>query len=132
MGALFEFLVPFALLPLWPRLVVGAVLVVAGVLLIRASMRAIDDAGTTYDPYAPSTALVTVGIYRYTRNPGYLGLAVIVVGIAIVFDSVWIVLADGLAILVTTRFVIQLEEEKLSRCFGQPYDDYVARVRRWI
>jgi len=45
-------------------------------------MQSMDGAGTTYDPYAASTALVTSGIYKHTRNPGYLGLAVIQIGLS--------------------------------------------------
>ena len=119
-------------LPLWLQLLTGAVVVASGVLLIRNSMQSIGAAGTTYNPYAPSTALVTSGIYRYTRNPGYLGLAVIQLGLALMFDSPWIAIAAVAAILVTSQFVIKLEEEKLTRTFGQEYQDYLGRVRRWI
>lgn len=95
-------------------------------------MTSIDRAGTTYDPYAVSTALVTTGIYRYTRNPGYLGLAVIQFGLAVMIDSIWILLTTIIAIAVVNQFVIKLEEEKLGRSFGQEYQNYIKQVRRWI
>lgn len=123
---------PQPLLPLWPQLAIGAVFVVLGVLFISSSMRSIDEAGTTYDPYAPSTELVTSGIYGYTRNPGYLGLAVIQLGLAFLLDSPWIAIAAFIAVLVTTVAVIRLEEEKLARTFGNDYHEYLTRVRRWI
>ncbi len=119
-------------LPMWLQLLAGAAAVASGVLLIRSSMQSIDGVGTTYDPYAPSTALVTSGIYRHTRNPGYLGLAVIQVGLALVFDSPWIAVTTVAAIVITSLFVIKLEEDKLNRTFGQEYLDYLSRVRRWI
>lgn len=124
--------VPWPVLPGFIQLTLGPAVVAAGVLLIRCSMRDIDAADTTYDPYARSTSLVTSGIYRYTRNPGYLGLAVIQLGLGILLDSVWIVLADVVAVLVTTYFVIRLEEDKLLNAFGQQYAEYCRRVRRWI
>lgn len=123
---------PRPLLPLWLQLVAGTLVVASGVLLIRASMRSIDGAGTTYDPFAPSTALVISGIYRYTRNPGYLGLAVIQFGLALLLDNLWIGISTAVAIIITTAFVIKLEEDKLTRTFGQDYRDYLSRVRRWI
>ena len=119
-------------LPLLIQFVFGPLALLAGVLLIRSSIREVEAAGTTYDPYAQSTELVTAGIYQYTRNPGYLGLAVIQLGVAILFDSGWIALTGLAAVMITTFFVIRLEEEKLSKQFGQDYRNYCNRVRRWL
>lgn len=119
-------------MPLALQLGSGVVAVTTGCLLIRSSMKSIVGAGTTYDPYAASTALVTSGIYHYTRNPGYLGLAVIQLGLALMIDSPWIALTTVVAVIVTNQFVIKLEEEKLSHEFGQEFQDYLLLVRRWI
>jgi len=127
-----DFVCPLPTMPLWLQLGSSVVAVTTGVLLIRSSMQSIDRAGTTYDPYAASTALVSSGIYRYTRNPGYLGLAVIQLGLALLIDSPWIAITTVIAVIVTSQFVIKLEEEKLSRAFGQEYQDYLGKVRRWI
>jgi protein-S-isoprenylcysteine O-methyltransferase Ste14 len=123
---------PLSLMPLWLQLGSGVTFVAAGVLLIRSSMQSIGAAGTTYNPYSASTALVTSGIYKHTRNPGYLGLAVIQSGLALMIDSPWIALSVVVSIIVTSQFVIKLEEEKLTRTFGQEYQDYLGNVRRWI
>jgi len=131
-GVAFDLFDPRPQLDLWIQLLAGIVTIAAGVLIIRSSMKSIDRAGTTYDPFAPSTELVTSGIYRYTRNPGYLGLAIIQLGIAFVMDSLWVAVATFGAVTVTTVFVIKLEEDKLTRTFGQDYRDYLSRVRRWI
>ncbi len=127
-----DFIYPSPSMSLWLQLGSGVAFIAGGVLLIRSSMRGIDGAGTTYDPYAASTALVTSGIYRHTRNPGYLGLAIIQIGLALMIDSPWIALSVVVAIIVTSQFVIKLEEEKLTRTFGQEYQDYLSKVRRWI
>ena len=127
-----DFIYPSPTMPLWLQLGSGVVAVTTGVLLIRSSMQSIDRAGTTYDPYAASTALVTSGIYRYTRNPGYLGLAVIQLAFALMIDSPSIAITTVVAVIVTSQFVIKLEEEKLGRKFGQEYQDYLSKVRRWI
>ncbi len=131
-GLGFDFIYPSPTMPFWLQLGSGVVAVTTGVLLIRSSMQSIDRAGTTYDPYAASTVLVTSGIYRYTRNPGYLGLAVIQFGLALMIDSPWIAITTVVAVIVTSQFVIMLEEEKLSRTFGQEYQNYLSKVRRWI
>jgi protein-S-isoprenylcysteine O-methyltransferase Ste14 len=123
---------PHPQLPLWLQLLLGAICIVSGVLLIRSSMTSFNAAGTTYDPFAPSTALVTTGIYGHTRNPGYLGLAVIQFGLAFALDSPWIAVTAIAAITITGQFVIKLEEEKLTKTFGQDYTDYLGTVRRWI
>jgi protein-S-isoprenylcysteine O-methyltransferase Ste14 len=127
-----DFVYPFPAMPLSFQLLSGAAVIAGGVLLIRSSMRSIDGAGTTYDPFAPSTALVTSGIYQYTRNPGYLGLAIIQFGLALMIDSPWIGMTTVAAIVITSQFVIVLEEEKLGRAFGQEYQEYRDKVRRWI
>ena len=112
--------------------ILGPAFVLGGVFLIWCSMTEIAKVGTTYDPYAASTKLVTSGIYRFTRNPGYLGLAVIQFGLALLVDGLWTTITMVIAVLVTHIFVVRLEEEKLRKTFGQNYEEYLARVRPWI
>ena len=127
-----DLIYPLPTMPLGLQLGVGLASVIVGVLLIRSSMASFERAGTTYNPFATSTTLVTQGIYRYTRNPGYLGLAMIQLGLALMYDSPWILLATIVAVIVTSQFVIKLEEEKLRRAVGKEYQDYLTHVRRWI
>lgn len=127
-----DFIYPLSILPLGLQLGVGLTILIVGALLIRSSMASFDRADTTYSPFSASTALVTGGIYRYTRNPGYLGLAVIQIGLAFLLDSPWILLTAILAAVVTNQFVIKLEEEKLELTFGREYQNYRTDVRRWI
>lgn len=123
---------PWRILP-WPvQAGLGPLVALVGVMIIRQSIQEIEAAATTYDPYGVSTELVTTGLYRRSRNPGYLGLAVIQLGVAILFDNMWIIVSGLIAIFVTNRLVIRLEEKKLSDAFGQAYRDYCKRVRRWL
>jgi protein-S-isoprenylcysteine O-methyltransferase Ste14 len=131
-GLAVDFSLPLPMLPLVLQLVAGFSSLTIGVLLIRSSMKGIWGAGTTYNPYAASTVLVTSGIYTYSRNPGYLGLVVIQLGMALIIDSAWVALTAVVAMVVIDLFVIRLEEEKLSQAFGQEYTDYLKQVRRWI
>ena len=131
-SSVFGFFVPFAMLTLPMQLILGPILILAGALLIRSSIKEIETAGTTYDPFDISTSLVTSGIYRFSRNPGYLGLGVIQFGFAILLDNAWVAIATFGAGLITSLFVIRLEEEKLSNTFGEKYLTYKGRVRRWL
>ena len=123
---------PWSVFPWLVQATLGPLLVLVGVFAILQSMKDIEAAATTYDPYDVSTALVTSGIYQRSRNPGYLGLAIIQLGLAITIDNMWIVATGLIAVIVTTHFVIRLEERKLTDAFGEAYTAYQKRVRRWI
>jgi protein-S-isoprenylcysteine O-methyltransferase Ste14 len=118
--------------PTLVRIPVAAVAIGGGVWLIRCSIVEITAANTTYDPYAPSTHLVTSGIYRRIRNPGYLGLAVIQFGFAALFNNYWIVVTLVAALLFTHYFVVLREEDKLRNTFGEDYANYVSSSSRWL
>jgi protein-S-isoprenylcysteine O-methyltransferase Ste14 len=111
---------------------VGGALIVPGAGLLGTFVRAFGRAGTPVDPYTPSEAIVTDGPYRLTRNPGYLGMALMYAGIAIVSNAPWALVPLPAAIAVIDRGVIAREERYLERKFGARYTDYKRRVRRWI
>ncbi len=109
----------------------GALIAVAGTLAATA-MRQFRRAGTNVPTYRPTTALVTRGVYALSRNPIYVALSLLMAGIAVTTDRVWILiwLVPVLAIM---RFgVIAREERYLERKFGAPYRAYKVRVRRWL
>ena len=89
---------------------------------------------TTINPLAPrkTTALVTSGVYRITRNPMYLGLALLLTAWAVWLSAAWALLGPLVFVAYITRFQILPEERALSALFGQPYRDYTRRVRRWL
>jgi protein-S-isoprenylcysteine O-methyltransferase Ste14 len=88
---------------------------------------------TEIDPTSPTNrALVTRGPYRLTRNPMYLGLITLALGIAI-WVGAWPMFLAPIAVFATTNLVhIPFEEAKMRRQFGAAYDEYVGRVRRWF
>lgn len=88
--------------------------------------------GTAIIPFKPASRLVTSGIYRWTRNPMYLGIALIYAGIAILFDSLLALLLLVPVLFIIQRYVITREEAYLERRFGDEYRTYRARVRPWI
>lgn len=91
-------------------------------------------ARTTVDPTKPDKAskLVTSGIYRFTRNPMYLGMLFVLVGWAVFLSNVLSLLCAGAFILYMTEFQIKPEEKALSALFGTEYETFKAKVRRWL
>jgi protein-S-isoprenylcysteine O-methyltransferase Ste14 len=89
--------------------------------------------GTEIEPTSVTNrTLVTRGPYQFTRNPMYLGLVVLTLGIAI-WVGAWPMFGAPIALFATANWVhIPFEEASMRRQFGSAYDDYVARVRRWI
>jgi protein-S-isoprenylcysteine O-methyltransferase Ste14 len=89
---------------------------------------------TTVSPMSPqkSSSLVTTGIYRYTRNPMYLGLFLVLFAWALFLPSDWAVLGPLAFVFYIGRFQIAPEERVLSGLFGEDYAAYAARVRRWV
>ncbi len=87
---------------------------------------------TTRNPYGDPTAFVVQPPYTWTRNPMYLGLTTVLLGLAIFFGSIVMILAPVAFVMAIDRIVIPREEETMERLFGQQYVDYKDRVRRWI
>ena len=107
-------------------------MVLAGGALARGFFRALTGAGTTVSPYSESTALVTSGPYRISRNPGYLGMALGYGGTALLAGALW-PFATLIPTLTLIEYgVIRREEPYLERTFGDEYRDYRARTRRWL
>jgi protein-S-isoprenylcysteine O-methyltransferase Ste14 len=109
----------------------GIIFAIAFALAIWAIVT-IRKAGTQVETYKPTTAIVENGPYRFTRNPIYLGMVLGLIGLAIAFDSLWILAALVLFYLVIRYGVIAREEAYLERKFGDVYLGYKSRVRRWL
>ena len=96
--------------------------------LVR-TMRGVD---TTIRIDKPVSSLVQNGPFRYSRNPGYVALAMIYAGIAVHRNALWAILLLPLVVYVIQREVIQREERYLERTFGEEYLNYKTRVQRWV
>jgi protein-S-isoprenylcysteine O-methyltransferase Ste14 len=116
-----------------PLLIVsGLPIIVAGLIITTAGDREFKQARTPVSPLDTPTTLVTAGLYRYTRNPMYLGFALILAGVWLML-GVLSPLAGVLVFAVAAdRWYIPAEENKLLDIFGQAYRDYQHQVRRWI
>lgn len=111
---------------------VGALLVVVGILAGLWAAGLFRKAGTPVRPFEPATVLVTGGIYKMTRNPMYLGMTGILIGVAVLLGTLSSLVPIPLFVWWIQRKFVQPEEEFLETIFGQNYVDYKARVRRWL
>jgi protein-S-isoprenylcysteine O-methyltransferase Ste14 len=89
-------------------------------------------ARTSMIPMRPSTALVTSGPYRFTRNPMYLGMVFAYIAAALAFGVIWALVVLPAVIVAIDRLVIAREEPYLEARFGERYREYKRRVRRWV
>jgi protein-S-isoprenylcysteine O-methyltransferase Ste14 len=106
----------------------------AGGAVAVAGIREFRRAGTTVNPLKPhdASALVSGGPFRYTRNPMYVGLALVLTGWILWLGSAWAALALPAFVLYITRFQIRPEERALEAHFGEAFRSYASRVRRWL
>jgi protein-S-isoprenylcysteine O-methyltransferase Ste14 len=131
-GYLLERKYPVATLPRNLSIAGGIVLCVAGLLVIRSAARTVWKANSSIIPMRPTTAIVSEGVFQLTRNPMYLGMVVIYVGIALLIRSPWALVLLPLVVLGVDRLVIAKEERYLRGKFGETYGNYCSKVRRWI
>ena len=114
------------------RWTLGALIFLAGIALNVGGFITQKRAGTDPIPFNPSTRIVAHGLYRFSRNPMYIGLALCTLGVAILVNSAWILLAVPVGLILIDRTVVTREERYLERKFGDEYLNYKRRVRRWI
>lgn len=132
LGLLLNKRFPVSFLPRRIARILGWPFLGGGVLLLGWFEWAMRHADTPANPYKPVTHVVTEGPFRYTRNPGYLAMAMIYTGIAGLANALWAVLLLPVAMFAIQRGVIEREERYLEGKFGEEYLHYKARVRRWI
>jgi protein-S-isoprenylcysteine O-methyltransferase Ste14 len=127
-----EWFVPTSFMHGALRWIVGVLIFVAGVALNVVGFITQKRAGTDPIPFNPSTRIVAHGLYRFTRNPMYIGFALCTFGLAVLVDSAWVLLAVPVGLVLIDRIVVTREELYLERKFGEEYLTYKRRVRRWI
>ncbi len=112
----------------------GGLVIVVGIVVVALGMFAFRNANTTVDPRSPEKAslLVTAGIYRFSRNPMYVGILLVLAGWALVLGSIMSLLFLPVFVVYINRFQIKPEEQTLSGIFNGDYAAYKASVRRWI
>jgi len=132
LGLFFHFVFPVPFLPQTPALWLGTLLILVSIVIVVSAVRALARAKTAFDVRKPTTAIVTDGAFRFSRNPTYLSGALLYLGIASLINSLWMLLLVLPLVTVIQWGVIEREEQYLEQKFGEAYLRYKTRVRRWI
>jgi protein-S-isoprenylcysteine O-methyltransferase Ste14 len=118
-------------IPMW-QIVIGVVLIVAGIIPPVHAFAQFVKAGGTPMPVAPTERLVVTGFNRFVRNPMYAGLITAIVGQALVFGSWWLALYAAAFWVITASFVRWYEEPTLVREYDGEYEEYRRNVHAWL
>ncbi len=123
---------PFPILSNTIAIALGVLLVVTGIGVIATTWRQMNAAKTNIEPWKPTTAILDSGLYSISRNPIYVAMIIIYLGVTFLFNSIWYLPFLPITILFIYFGVILREEKYLESKFGEDYLDYKKRVRRWI
>jgi len=123
---------PLVRVPEPPLVLLGAPLVVLGFALAIWGANLFGRAGTTIKPFEKSSVLVTNGPFRFTRNPMYLSMTVVLLGVWLLLGTLGPGLIVPIFVVTIQRRFILVEEAMLRSTFGAEYEAYLQRVRRWI
>ena len=134
MGILLEYSFPFRFITgAWPlRIIIGCFLFLASGIMAVSAFMALNKNRTPFNPAKPTEKIVSEGSFRFSRNPMYLALLLLLGVAAVVAGSVWLVLALLILFILLERFAIRPEEKYLTDKFGEDYLNYKASVRRWL
>lgn len=110
----------------------GILLIAVAILIDLAAMRTMATAKTTIMPHQGSTHLVTGGPFRFSRNPIYLANVLLLAGIGLFTNNLWLVMLAPLQGYATQKLAIEREEAHLEARFAKTYRDYKKRVNRWL
>ena len=127
-----DYLWPVPILPQTVQYAVGFPIIALSFLLFGSVLREFTRVNTSITHGKPTTRIVSTGSFAYSRNPVDVSMTMLMLGIAIAADSLWIVVMAAPAVVIVQHFVIRREEAYLERKFGDEYRRYKAAVRRWI
>ena len=131
-GFLLQWIAPHPILSSNARPWVGSALLASGVILAIWGRRVMEGAGTNVNPRLPATAVVSTGPFRLSRNPLYVALTLVYVGLALLANALWVLLFIVPVLVVMHYGVVRREERYLEAKFGDTYRAYRSRVRRYI
>jgi protein-S-isoprenylcysteine O-methyltransferase Ste14 len=109
-----------------------SLLIVGLIIMLRCILQFVWEGKGTLSPIDPTRRLVVRGLYRYSRNPMYVGVMMILIGEAIVTESVSLWMYLAVIFIAFNLFIVIHEEPRLRKDFGQDYLNYCEKVRRWV
>lgn len=111
---------------------IGVPIALAGLALLASTLALFWRFRTRPEPWQPASTLIEAGPYRVSRNPMYLGMALVSAGIAAFFESIAALILIAAVVAIIDRWVVAREEAYLTRRFGKAFAAYRRRVRRWL
>ena len=111
---------------------IGGVVVILGIFITILARMSFKKAETNIAPWKPTTKIVSTGIFAYSRNPFYVAFCLISIGIGTFFNSIWILFSFIPSALIIYYIAIKKEEAYLEKKFGEEYEHYKNKVRRWF
>ena len=130
-----QFLVPFSLpqgILRQALIPVGTALTIIGIGFIILARREFAQYGQPTDPGHPTSKVVKTGVFSISRNPLYLGSIIVLFGIALTLNILWMLVTLLLSIMICLYVLIIPEEQYLKAKFGEEYQEYIASVHRWL
>jgi protein-S-isoprenylcysteine O-methyltransferase Ste14 len=124
----------FPAVEVWNSFYLGVFLLFLGFFILISAVRLFRKDKTTVNPLSPdqATKLVTDGIFKYSRNPMYLGMALVLASIAVFFNLLGGIILIALFCAYITKFQIIPEERAMSDLFSDDFDKYIKETRRWV
>lgn len=131
-GIVLNFIWKIKLIPDILQYSLGFSIIIIGFIIMITGLKQFKKAGTHHETHKPTIKIVAHGMYKYSRNPIYIGLTLFYLGIGIASDNIWILILIIPALIVMQYGVILREEKYLEKKFGEEYLQYKAKVRRWL
>lgn len=132
LGVLMQSLSPLPFFVGASRYAIGSVFVIVSAAITLTVIKRFRRANTPLDVRKPASALVTNGPYRFSRNPAYVSLTLLYLGIGILLGNGWVLILVAPVLIVMDRWVVVSEERHLEAKFGEQYLRYKSDVRRWL
>ena len=129
---LIHFTWPGKMIITFPWTLLGIIPVIIGAILNLMADRAFKIKETTVKPYEESTILITTGVFKISRNPMYLGMAMVLIGISIFLGSITPYIIVVFFIILIHIIFIRVEEEMLAKTFGDVWIEYKNKTRPWL
>ena len=119
-------------LPIVARIVVATAAAVSSLVFMGLAIKLFRRSGQDPKPWATTPEIISTGVYRVTRNPMYVGMALLQIAIGVGLANWWVIIAVPVVLVVVYLTAIRHEEAYLERKFGRAYSDYKESVRRWL
>ncbi len=119
-------------LPIVSRIVVATTAAVSSLVFMGLAIKLFRRTGQDPKPWATTPEIISTGVYRVTRNPMYVGMALLQIAIGVGLANWWVIIAVPVVLVLVYLTAIRHEEAYLERKFGRAYSDYKESVRRWL